>query len=48
MYRLILESEGAFDYDTVFNNMTPDEITEANFALDMHLENRAKALKKKT
>ena len=46
MYRLIFGSEGAFDYETVFYKMTPQQITEANFALDMKIEAEEKAAKK--
>lgn len=27
-------SDGGFDYNTVFHQMTPDQISEANLALD--------------
>lgn len=35
-------SEGGFDYNTVFHQMTPEEIEMANIALDMAI----KAMKK--
>ena len=31
-------SEAGFDYETVFHNMTFDEILEANVALDLQAE----------
>lgn len=37
-WRLILSKDGAFDaeaYDYVFNRMTPQEVLEANLALDI-------------
>ena len=45
-WRLVL-SECGFDYNTVFNQMTPEEIEMANIALDMKLESERKALKRK-
>lgn len=33
MWRLVL-SDGGFDYNTVFHQMLPEEIEEANIALD--------------
>lgn len=46
MYRLVL-SESGFDYNTVFYQMTPQEIEKANIALDMKIEVEKKAIKKK-
>lgn len=37
LWRLVL-SDGGFDYDTVFNKMTMDEVDEANAALDLYIE----------
>lgn len=37
LWRLVL-SEAGFDYETVFHNMTRDEILEANVALDLQAE----------
>ena len=36
-----------FDYNTVFNQMTPDEIEEANIALDIVQDQLKKQSKKK-
>ena len=46
MYRLVL-SESGFDYNTVFYQMTPQEIAKATIALDMKIEAEKKAIKKK-
>ena len=48
MWRLILSDRG-FDFQTVFGKpfMTPNDIMEANFALDMQLEAERKAAKRK-
>lgn len=48
MWRLVVSDRG-FDYSTVFGKpyMTPDDIMEANFALDMQYEAERKAIKKK-
>ncbi len=40
-------SQRGFDYNTVFNQMTPQEIEEANMALDMQLKAEKAALQKK-
>ena len=39
-------SQRGFDYNTVFHQMTNDEVEEANIALDMQLAAEEKALKK--
>lgn len=44
-WRLIL-SDSKFDYNTVFYQMTPQQIAEANIALDIYEEEMRKALKK--
>jgi hypothetical protein len=38
MWRLILSEFGQFDYDYVFNKMTPQEVAEANAAIDIAIE----------
>lgn len=45
-WRLVMAQRG-FDYQTVFYFMTPQEIDEANIALDLQIEAEKKALKKK-
>lgn len=45
-WRLVMAQRG-FDYQTVFYFMTPQEIDEANIALDIQIEAEKKALKKK-
>lgn len=42
-------SEKGFDYQTVFGKpyMTPQDVLEANIALDMQQESEKKAMKKK-
>ena len=40
-------SDRGFDYTTVFFKMTPQDIEEANIALDMQIEAERKAMKKK-
>lgn len=40
-------AQRGFDYQTVFYVMTPQEIDEANIALDFQIEAERKALKKK-
>lgn len=42
-------SEKGFDYQTVFGKpyMTPQDVLEANIALDIQLESERKAMKKK-
>ena len=40
-------SESGFDYNTVFGQMTPEEIQMANIALDMKIEAEKKAMKRK-
>lgn len=45
-WRLIL-SEFGFDYNTVFCQMTPNQIAEANIALDIYEEEVKKSMKKK-
>ena len=49
LWRLIFESEGAFSYQEVFGKpyMTPQDATEANFALDMVIDARRKAARRK-
>lgn len=49
LWRLIFDSEGAIDYQAVFGKpfMTPQDVAEANFALDMVIEARRKAARKK-
>lgn len=37
LWRLVL-SDMNLDYNTVFNQMTPKEIDEANMALDIYIE----------
>lgn len=46
--RLVL-SERGFDYKTVFGRpvMTPQDVAEANCALDMQLEAEKRAVRKK-
>lgn len=46
MYRLVF-SDGGFDYNTVFHQMTMDEVEEANVALDIVMEEQKKQAKKK-
>ena len=48
LWRLVLSNRG-FDYQTVFGKpyMTPQDVMEANFALDMQLEAEKRAAKKK-
>lgn len=50
LWRLILESEGAISYQTVFGReyMTPQDIVEANCALDMLNEARRRAARRKS
>ena len=43
MWRLVLDAK--MDYNTVFHQMLPSEIDEANVALDMYIENLKKAAK---
>lgn len=38
-------SNRGFDYNLVFNQLTPEEIEEANIALDMAIEAERKAIK---
>ena len=45
-WRLVLSGCG-FDYNTVFNQMLPEEIEMANIALDMKIEAEKKAMKRK-
>lgn len=49
MWRLIFGSEGAITYSEVFGKpyMTPQDVLEANIALDMFQEQQRKAIKKK-
>ena len=44
MWRLVL-SDGGLDYNTVFHQMTRDEVDEANAALDLLIEKQKKANK---
>lgn len=46
MWRLIF-SDGGFDYNTVFHQMTMDEVEEANAALDLYNEQIKRQMKKK-
>ena len=50
LWRLVLESEGAISYQTVFGKsfMNPQDIVEANCALDMLNEARRRAAKRKS
>lgn len=43
-WRLIL-SDGGFDYNTVFYQMTPQQIVEANIALDLMIKAQKKSAK---
>ena len=45
MWRLVLDAK--LDYNTVFHQMLPSEIDEANAALDIYIEELNKAAKKK-
>ena len=45
MWRLVLDAK--MDYNTVFHQMLPSEINEANAALDIYIENMRKAANKK-
>ena len=45
MWRLVLD--GKMDYNTVFHQMLPSEINEANAALDIYIDAMNKAAKKK-
>lgn len=47
LWRLVLS--GYFDYQTVFGKpfMTPEDVAEANFALDMQMQAEKEAAKKK-
>jgi len=45
MWRLVLD--GKMDYNTVFHQMLPSEIDEANAALDIYIEAMKKESKKK-
>lgn len=45
MWRLVLD--GKMDYNTVFHQMLPSEINEANAALDIYIEKINAANKKK-
>lgn len=49
LWRLIYGSEGALDFQAVFGKpfMTPQDVIEANYALDKFNEARKKAMKKK-
>ncbi len=49
LWRLIFGSDGAIDYQTVFGKsyMTPQDIIEANYALDMKIEAEKKAARKR-
>ena len=40
-------AQRGFDYQTVFYEMTPQEVDEANIALDIQVEAEKKALKSK-
>lgn len=41
MWRLVLDAK--MDYNAVFHQMSPNEINEANAALDIYIENAQKA-----
>lgn len=45
MWRLVLDAK--MDYNTVFHQMLPSEIDEANAALDIYIDEMNKAAKKK-
>lgn len=45
MWRLVLDAK--MDYNTVFHQMLPSEIDEANAALDIYIDLCNKAMKKK-
>jgi len=44
---LVLAEGRGFDYVTVFYKMTPQQIQEANIALDIQLKAEKQAMKKK-
>ena len=44
MWRLVLDAK--MDYNTVFHQMLPSEIDEANAALDIYIAQMEKAAKK--
>ena len=46
-WRLVFYENGAFDYNTVFNEMTPLEIEKANVAADKVIAAQKRALKRK-
>ena len=46
-WRLILAEGRGFDYTTVFFKMTPQQIEEANIALDMQIEAEKAQMRKK-
>jgi hypothetical protein len=46
MWRLLFADRG-FSYTEVFFQMTPQEILEANVALDLQIEKEKKEMKKK-
>lgn len=45
MWRLVLDAK--MDYNTVFHQMLPSEINEANAALDIYIELQNKQANKK-
>ena len=45
MWRLVLSDMGNFTYDYVFHQMTPQEIQEANIAMDIALASMKKKIK---
>ena len=45
MWRLVLDAK--MDYNTVFHQMLPCEIDEANAALDIYIEEMEKKMKSK-
>lgn len=45
MWRLVLDAK--MDFNTVFHQMLPSEIDEANAALDLYIEAQKKAASKK-
>ena len=45
MWRLVLDAK--MDYNTVFHQMLPSEINEANAALDIYIDKMNEAAKQK-
>lgn len=46
LWRLVFQ-EGGLDYNTVFHQMTIEEVNEANAALDLIIKTQKEAMKKK-